>query len=109
MKIWVRDQKDHLMNERRPDMPGVSADKPSIVEGAAERYGVSTDAVLTVLAALQAGGGRQAQFSHPELGGLGQWSQGGMVMIGDMFNSGLKARVDSLCRELSHWLSRTQE
>jgi hypothetical protein len=42
-----------------------------------------------------------AQFSHPELGGMGQWSMGGMIMVGDMFNNGLKARVDALCNDLS--------
>jgi hypothetical protein len=40
-----------------------------------------------------------AQFSHPEFGGSGQWMRGGMSMIGDMFNSGLKSRVDSLLFE----------
>jgi hypothetical protein len=39
---------------------------------------------------------------------MGQWSQGGMIMIGDMFNNGLKARVDSLCRDLADLL-RGQE
>jgi Short C-terminal domain len=48
--------------------------------------------------------GRQAQFNHPELGGMGQWSQGGMIMIGDMFNQGLKHRVDALCNELTDLL-----
>jgi hypothetical protein len=42
-----------------------------------------------------------AQFQHPELGGGGQWMRGGMVMVGDMFNHALKAKVDSLCTELS--------
>ena len=42
-----------------------------------------------------------AQFNHPELGGVGQWSQGGMTMVGDMFNHGLKHRVDALCSELA--------
>jgi hypothetical protein len=42
-----------------------------------------------------------AQFNHPELGGMGQWAAGGMIMIGDMFNNGLKARVDALCRDLA--------
>lgn len=42
-----------------------------------------------------------AQFSHPELGGTGQWMQGGMVMIGDMFNHSLKARVAALCQDLA--------
>ena len=45
----------------------------------------------------------QAQFNLPELGGMGQWSQGGMVMVGDMFNNALKARVDALCSELASW------
>jgi len=72
-----------------------------MVEATASRHGFSTDAVYTLLVALAAGGGRQAQFSHWELGGMGQWSQGGMLMIGDMFNNGLKYRVDALCNDLS--------
>ena len=32
---------------------------------------------------------------------MGQWSQGGMVMVGDMFNNALKARVDALATELA--------
>jgi hypothetical protein len=46
-----------------------------------------------------AGGGTLAQFNcnHPELGGNGQWMSGGMTMVGDMFNYGLKATVSGLC------------
>lgn len=72
-----------------------------VVQDVAQRHGVSTDAVQALLFALAAGRGTQAQFNHPDLGGFGQWSQGGMVMVGDMFNQGLKARVDALCTELS--------
>ena len=78
------------------------------VDDLAQRYGVGTDAVLTLLRALVAGNGSMAQFSHPELGGMGQWSQGGMTMVGDMFNQGLKARVDGLCSELSSLLRGQQ-
>ncbi len=53
-----------------------------IVEDAARRYGMSTDAVRVLLEALVASGGGMAQFNHPELGGMGQWSSGGMIMIG---------------------------
>jgi hypothetical protein len=67
----------------------------------AARHGVSTDAAQHLLLAVVAGHMNQAQFNHPELGGMGQWSQGGMIMVGDMFNNGLKARVDALCTELS--------
>ena len=67
----------------------------------AARHGVSVEAALGLLGALAAGHGTQAQFNHPDLGGLGQWSQGGMIMVGDMFNQGLKYRVDALCNELS--------
>jgi hypothetical protein len=82
-------------------MPSLTPEGRRIVESVAVRHGVSTDAALCLLTALAAGGGRQAQFSHPELGGMGQWSQGGMVMVGDMFNHGLKARVDALCNDLA--------
>jgi hypothetical protein len=75
-----------------------------VVEDLAQRHGVSLSAVQVLLRALAEGGGTQAQFNHPELGGLGQWSQGGMLMIGDMFNQGLKARVDALCVELARRL-----
>ncbi len=75
-----------------------------ILEEVAQRNGVSFDAVLTLLRALVAGNGSQAQFSHPDLGGMGQWSQGGMIMVGDMFNQGLKYRVDTLCNELANLL-----
>lgn len=70
----------------------------------AARHGVSLDAAQHLLMALAAGGTTQAQFNHPELGGMGQWSQGGMIMVGDMFNNGLKARVDALCTDLANLL-----
>jgi hypothetical protein len=72
-----------------------------IVTDAAKRHGVSLDGALVLLDALARGNGRQAQFNHPDLGGMGQWSQGGMIMIGDMFNQGLKYHVDALCNELA--------
>ena len=72
-----------------------------IVADIAKRHGVSPDAAQSLLGALAQGQGRQAQFNHPDLGGMGQWSQGGMIMIGDMFNQGLKHRVDALCNELA--------
>ena len=74
---------------------------PDNIADIAQRHGFSPDAARVVAEALRHGGGRMAQFSHPELGGMGQWSAGGMVMIGDMFNNALKARVDALCRELA--------
>lgn len=70
----------------------------------AGRHGFSPEATEVMLGALLAGNGTQAQFSHPEFGGMGQWSPG-MIMIGDMFNSMLKARVDSLAQELSGLVS----
>ena len=72
-----------------------------VVDELAQRHGVSSDAVLTLLQAIMVGNGTSAQFSHPDLGGMGQWSQGGMVMVGDMFNNALKHRVDMLCSELA--------
>jgi hypothetical protein len=76
------------------------------IENLAQRYGVSTGAVMAMLKALIEGNGTMAQFSHPEFGGMGQWTKGGMTMVGDMFNHALKAKVDSLCLELADLLSQ---
>jgi hypothetical protein len=78
------------------------------IQDLAQRYGVSVDAVKTLLYAVAQGGGTLAQFSHPEFGGSGQWMSGGMTMVGDMFNYGLKATVSGLCSELSSLLSSKQ-
>ena len=66
----------------------------------AERYRVSEEAVRVLRRALERGGSRLAQFSHPELGGYGQWMPG-MTQIGDMFNYELRDRVERLCQELT--------
>ena len=66
----------------------------------ARRHGVSAAAVETIWSALRATGGRSAQFDHPDLGGFGQWMPG-MVQVGDMFNTALRAKVDALCAELA--------
>lgn len=76
-----------------------------IIQELSRRHGVSRDAVIAMLQRLIAGGGNMAQFDHPEFGGLGQWTRGGMTMVGDMFNNALKAKVDSLCSELSDLLA----
>lgn len=74
----------------------------------ASRYGLSHDAVLHMLVAVNNGGGTMAQFNCPELGGSGQWMRGGMIMVGDMFNNGLKMTVDNICNELVNILSNNQ-
>jgi len=70
----------------------------------ARRHGFSDDAANSLLQSLRWGGGSMAQFNHYEFGGMGQWSRGGMIMIGDMFNNGLKSRVAALCDDLSAYL-----
>ncbi|MCK8786450.1 SHOCT domain-containing protein [Roseomonas sp. NAR14] len=87
-------------------MPQLTEDGRRAVDEIARNTGFGPDAVTTMLNAMIAGGGYMAQFSHPELGGMGQWSRGGMLMIGDMFNNGLKARVDQLANALSDAMQR---
>ncbi len=96
---------------RRPEsvgieMPDLTPEAHQTLAATAQRHGVSTGAALAVLQALASGGGTMAQFNHPELGGAGQWSRGGMTMVGDMFNQGLKHRVDALCSELASQMPR---
>jgi hypothetical protein len=79
-------------------------DQPNGLQTIADRYGVSLDAIRHLVDALQAGNGTMAQFNHRELGGFGQWSSGGMTMIGNMFDAELKARVGALCSTLAEAL-----
>jgi len=67
----------------------------------AKRYGISREAVEAARAALERGGGSMAQFSHADFGGMAQWSQGGMSMVGDMFNTSLKARFEAVMEDLA--------
>lgn len=86
-------------------MQNLSNHGQSVINDLAQRYGISNDAVTHMLYAVMNGGGTMAQFNCPELGGGGQWMQGGMTMVGDMFNNGLKSTVDNLCSELSNILA----
>ncbi|MDW7692069.1 SHOCT domain-containing protein [Flammeovirgaceae bacterium SG7u.111] len=72
----------------------------------ANRYGVSSGAAQDLAHALMMSGGSMAQFNIPELGGGGQWMQGGMTMVGDMFNNNLKAVVDGLCIDISNLINQ---
>ena len=86
----------------------VSPEVENAIADIARRHGLSNEAVLSMLFALHVGGGTMAQFSIPELGGSGQWMQGGMTMVGgNMFDNALKARVDALCGELAQLLATT--
>lgn len=79
----------------------LTAEGRRVIDDLAHRHGISPDAANTLLEAVVAGQGSMAQFDHPELGGSGQWMRGGMTMVGDMFNHGLKAAVDAVCTELA--------
>jgi hypothetical protein len=80
-----------------PDMAETDGE---LVDRLAKRYSVSPAAVQVVLTALRSGGGRMAQFSHADFGGMSQWSPG-MSMVGDMFNTQLKAKLDALCSDIA--------
>lgn len=71
------------------------------VKEIADKYELQETAVQSMLQAVINGGGTMAQFNVPSLGGSGQWMQGGMTMVGDMFNNSLKVTVNNLCNELS--------
>lgn len=72
----------------------------------ANRYGLSSNAIVDLTNALMGSNGTMAQFNIPELGGGGQWMLGGMTMVGDMFNYQLKSTVDGLCVELSNLINQ---
>lgn len=86
-------------------MQQLTPEGQQIINNLAQRYGFSTDAVFSLLQSVISGNGSMAQFNHPEFGGSGQWMRGGMIMLGDMFNNGLKNSVGGLCQELSNLIA----
>ncbi|UVK57381.1 hypothetical protein DBIPINDM_008325 (plasmid) [Mesorhizobium sp. AR02] len=80
-----------------------TSDENELTARLAREHGVSESAVLAVFEALRRGGGTMAQFSHGDFGGMSQWSPG-MAMVGDMFNAGLKAKLNAIASELSGYL-----
>ena len=89
-------------------MTTVSHPEPADVDSLARRTGFSRSAVESMQGSIVRGGGRMAQFDHPEFGGAGQWMQGGMLMIGDFSNTALKGRVDALCEALAERVARDE-
>lgn len=88
-------------------MQKLTPEGQNIVNDLSTRYNLSQDAVIYMIGAVNNGGGSMAQFNCPELGGGGQWMRGGMTMVGDMFNYGLKNTVDNLCNDISNALATT--
>ena len=83
-----------------------NAPASEVVTKIALAHGVSVGAVDAALRALRHGRGTMAQFSHPDFGGMAQWSAGGMSMVGDMFNATMKAKLDGVLRDLAGALGR---
>jgi hypothetical protein len=86
-------------------MKQLTPEGQQIINNIAQRYNFSPDAVYSMLQSVINGNGSMAQFNHPEFGGSGQWMKGGMIMLGDMFNNGLKNSVGGLCQELSNLIA----
>jgi hypothetical protein len=87
------------------DMAEIDAE---LVDRLAKRHSLSPAAVQVVMAALHSGGGRMAQFSHAEFGGMSQWSPG-MSMVGDMFNKQLQSKLDALCTDVAAHLETSDQ
>ena len=86
-------------------MKQLTPEGQQIINNIAQRYNFSPDAVFSMLQSVINGNGSMAQFNHPEFGCSGQWMRGGMIMLGDMFNNGLKNSVGGLCQELSNLIA----
>lgn len=90
-------------------MQDLTTEARARLDAIAARHGVSPDAALALLRAIEVGQGVMAQFNHPELGGMGQWLRTGTVMVGDMFDTALKRRVGDLSTELAALLNNRGE
>ena len=66
----------HLAIVGATPLPQLTEQGRQRIDELAQRYAVSTDAVMTLLHALVNSNGTMAQFNHAELGGGGQWMLG---------------------------------
>jgi hypothetical protein len=82
-------------------MDQITQEGLQVAQELGQRHGFSAGAVAHMMQMMLRSRGGMAQFNHPEFGGSGQWMPGGMLMLSDMFNNALKARVDGLCRDVS--------
>ena len=98
--VW---RNDRLFRNWTDTMP---LNEEGLIDSVSIRHSVSPDAVRTILRALRSSGGSMAQFSHPDFGGMSQWSPG-MTMVGDMFNNGLKSKLDVVCTELAAYVAQS--
>ena len=86
----------------------MDANDKAIVAELAQRHHASTGSVQAALDALRSSGGKMAQFSHQDFGGMAQWSNG-MTMVGDMFNAEMKAKLNAICNDLVAYLARSPD
>jgi hypothetical protein len=86
-------------------MKALTQEGQQLLNEIAARYDLKPESVTSLVHSIVLGNGTMAQFDVPELGGDGQWMKGGMTMVGDMFNHGLKAKVDQLCTEISELIT----
>lgn len=82
-----------------------TADRKTIEE-IAERHCFSIPATVHMLDAVIGGQGTVARFTHEEFAGAGQWMRDGMILLSDMYNVSLKARVGGLCEDLASLVAR---
>jgi hypothetical protein len=100
------EQEAEIRQQARPTREADLAPTLDAVGKIAQAHGVAVDAVETALMALRRGNGTMAQFSHPDFGGMVQWSTGGMSMVGDMFNDATKAKLNGVLQDLADALRR---
>ncbi|RYD68193.1 MAG: SHOCT domain-containing protein [Verrucomicrobiaceae bacterium] len=81
-------------------MQSLTPQGQALVDQIASRHQLSRESVVHLVEALRRGNGTMAQFQCSEFGS-GQWMQGGMTMVGDMFNHSLKARVNDVFIDLA--------
>jgi hypothetical protein len=101
------DEGDERIDATRTPADEGPGDPEQVRARLASQHGFSIEALDELSRAISAGGGAMAQFSHPELGGSGQWMRNGMVMVGDMFNHRLAGRVAALCEALAPLVGAT--
>ena len=75
-----------------------------LVKDIQDQHGISYTSAFEIAEAVQEGNGATAHFSTAEFG-ICQWEIGGRTTVGDMFDSGMQAKVDAICNQVASQLA----
>jgi hypothetical protein len=97
---WLPSGQVGLDSNNQKGFEDIAETEGDLIDRMAKRHSVSPAFSAGRAGCPSPRGRADVQFSHADFGGMSQWSPG-MSMVGDMFNTQLKAKLDALCTDIA--------